>query len=72
MKRERFVFRPNHLRVLEESYKSDAYPDNIKREYIVDECNRAYEHEGELQVEVGLLVKHMISFISTFTQSVLT
>lgn len=40
-KRERFVFRPNHLDILEKHFQEDNYPSQEKRELISQLCNNA-------------------------------
>lgn len=42
-KRERFVFRPCHIEVLERSYEADNYPSIEKREEIARTCNATLE-----------------------------
>ena len=38
-RRERFVFRPTHLEVLESFFNSDSYPSQEKRDEIARVCN---------------------------------
>jgi hypothetical protein len=42
-KRERFVFRPNHLDILEQCFVEDNYPSHEKREELAKACNNATE-----------------------------
>ena len=42
-KRERFVFRPNHIEILERCFQEDSYPTYEKREEIARNCNTATE-----------------------------
>ncbi|ELT96819.1 hypothetical protein CAPTEDRAFT_124171 [Capitella teleta] len=42
-RRERFVFRPNHLEILEKYFQEDNYPSFEKREEISKACNAATE-----------------------------
>ena len=42
-RRERFVFRPNHLEILEKCFQDDNYPSFEKREEIAKACNAATE-----------------------------
>lgn len=42
-RRERFVFRPLHVRVLEQFFHQDAYPDMVRREEIANACNQALQ-----------------------------
>ena len=46
-KRERFVFRPTHLEVLERYFSEDSYPSQEKRDEIARVCNSAVEVPGE-------------------------
>lgn len=54
-KRERFVFRPNHIEVLERCFQEDSYPTYEKREEIARTCNTATEAMGEWQSSVFVL-----------------
>jgi hypothetical protein len=42
-RRERFVFRPNHLEILDKYFQEDNYPSFEKREEIAKACNAATE-----------------------------
>ncbi len=46
-KRERFVFRPSHLEVLEKYFTEDSYPSQEKRDEISRGCNNAVEIPGK-------------------------
>ena len=45
-RRERFVFRPSHLEVLERNFMEDSYPSQEKREEIARICNATVEIPG--------------------------
>ena len=45
-RRERFVFRPNHLEIMERYFAEDNYPSHEKREEIARACNAATESVG--------------------------
>ena len=47
-KRERFVFRPNHLDILERHFQEDNYPSQEKRDLISQQCNNASIANGML------------------------
>lgn len=47
-RRERFVFRPNHLEILEKNFQEDSYPSFEKREEMARACNTATESLSEL------------------------
>ena len=47
-RRERFVFRPSHLEVLEQYFQEDSYPSQEKREEVARGCNSVVEIPGEL------------------------
>lgn len=42
-RRERFVFRPNHLEILDRAFQEDSYPSHERREAIAKECNAVTE-----------------------------
>ncbi|KAK2148616.1 hypothetical protein NP493_3173g00003 [Ridgeia piscesae] len=42
-RRERFVFRPNHLEILDRAFQEDSYPSHERREAISKECNAVTE-----------------------------
>ncbi|VDP06228.1 unnamed protein product [Soboliphyme baturini] len=42
-RRERFVFKPVHVRILEKYFQDDPYPNHAKREEIAARCNSAYK-----------------------------
>ncbi len=46
-KRERFVFRPSHLEVLERYFAEDSYPSQEKRDEIARACNTAVEMQSK-------------------------
>ena len=45
-RRERFVFRPRHLEILERSFQSDSYPSHDRRDTIASSCNTVTEDIG--------------------------
>ena len=47
-RRERFVFRPNHLEILEKNFQEDSYPSFEKREEMARACNQATESLSKL------------------------
>ena len=46
-KRERFVFRPSHLEVLERYFAEDSYPSQEKRDEIARACNASVEMQSK-------------------------
>ena len=50
-RRERFVFRSNHLEILEKSFAEDNYPSYEKREEIARACNIATEAIGRCSLK---------------------
>ena len=48
-RRERFVFRPNHVAILEKYFNEDSYPSYEKREEIARTLNASTEAASELQ-----------------------
>lgn len=46
-KRERFVFRPSHLEVLERYFAEDSYPSQEKRDEIARACNTSVEMQSK-------------------------
>ena len=47
-RRERFVFRPNHLEILDRAFQDDSYPSHERRETIAKDCNAVTEAIGTL------------------------
>jgi len=47
-RRERFVFRPTHLEVLEKYFQDNNYPSFETREEIAQTCNQISESAGRL------------------------
>lgn len=45
-RRERFVFRPNHLEILEKYFQDNNYPSYETREEIAQACNVVTETAG--------------------------
>jgi len=43
IRRDRFIFRKQHLNVLEQYFNENPYPDTHTKEQIADECNQAAE-----------------------------
>lgn len=43
IRRDRFIFRKQHLQVLENYFAENPYPDTHTKEQIADECNLAAE-----------------------------
>ena len=46
-RRERFVFRPNHLEILERYFQDNNYPSYETRDEIAQACNAVTENVGE-------------------------
>jgi hypothetical protein len=64
-KRERFVFRPNHLDILERHFQEDNYPSQEKRDLISQQCNNASIANGELSTSVVHFHGHPSSSMMT-------
>ena len=47
-RRERFVFRPNHVAILEKCFQEDSYPSYQKREEIARTLNATTEASSKL------------------------
>ena len=43
IRRDRFIFRKQHLAVLDAHFNENPYPDTHTKEQIADECNQAAE-----------------------------
>ena len=59
-RRERFVFRPNHLEILDRAFQEDSYPSHERREAIAKECNAVTEAIGEWSRLTGFVVVNEI------------
>jgi len=58
-RRERFVFRPTHLEVLEKYFQDNNYPTFETREEIAQTCNQISE-------SAGVLLNHAVFFCKVF------
>ena len=68
-KRERFVFRPNHLDILELTFQEDNYPSHEKREDVAKACNAATEMMCKsfiLQCYTLILVSVILLYLHKF------
>ena len=59
-RRERFVFRPNHLEILDRAFQEDSYPSHERREAISKECNAVTEAIGKWSCLTGFMVVNEI------------
>jgi predicted XRE-type DNA-binding protein len=61
IRRDRFIFRKQHLQVLEQYFAENPYPDSHTKEQIAEECNSAAERVSSTSLNMAISRQNRIS-----------